>query len=134
VPPCDKSDLDWHLVRRSVKRLPCNLLGNSSEFIDYSAGTHTSDPIFGLALSLAHTGLRRFCRNRFMRENPYPQLSFTRKKVHRRHAARFDLPAPYPARFFRLKAIVPKGNCITARGLASDSAPLAFSVLYPFGH
>src|SRR5437867_7303322 len=67
--------VDSHLLARGPERLPGHLLGDAFHLVEDAARLHDGDPLFGVALALAHPRLGGFLRHRLVGEDPDPDLA-----------------------------------------------------------
>src|SRR5580765_5367411 len=99
-----------------------------------SAGLDHGDPLLGGALALAHSGLCRLLRDRFVREHPDPHLAAALDAARDRHARRLDLAARDPRRLERQEPELAEGHLAAAVRLAAHAAALLLSVLDALRH
>src|SRR5205085_5038924 len=94
---------DPDLLRGRPERFLRDVLGDAFHLVEDSAGLDHGDPFLGVALALAHPGLRGLLRHRLVREDPDPHLAAALEAARERDARGFDLPVRDPPRLERLE-------------------------------
>src|SRR6185503_16400761 len=92
-------------MRRQAEGFMSDVGSHSAHLVEDPARLDDGHPIFGVALSLAHSSFRRFFGDGLVWENSRPHLAPTLHIPGNRDARRFDLTASYPS---RLQCFEPK--------------------------
>ena len=78
-------------MHAETKSLSCYCFINSADLEEHAAGLHNCYPVINSAFTGTHTGLSRFCRNRFIRENFDPDFAATLHVTGHRNTGCLDL-------------------------------------------
>src|SRR5712692_7365895 len=126
--------LDSHLLGRGAERHPGHVFRHAFHLVENAARLHHGDPLLGVALALAHPGLRRLLGHGLVGEDPDPDLAAALEAPGESDARCLDLAVRDPARLERLEAVLAEGQTGAALGLASHAAALGLAVLDALGH
>jgi hypothetical protein len=91
-------------------------------------------PMIRCSFSFAHSGFRRFGRNRFVREYTYPDVAATPQMVGNRPPRGLDLAGINPCRLKGNKPYVAEADLATTGCLAATAPTMHLSVFDAFGH
>src|SRR5262245_50085153 len=130
----DELRFDAHLLAGGTERLPGHLFRHAFHLVEDAARLHDGDPLFRVALALAHPSLGGLLRDRLVRKNPDPDLAASLEAPGEGHARGLDLAVRDPARLERLEAVFTEGQGRSTLGLAPHATALGLPVFDALGH
>src|SRR5882672_10215183 len=114
----DHPGVQGQLVRRERHGFLGDLRRHSLHLVEDAAHLHHGDPLFDIALAVAHARLGRLLGHRLVREHADPDLPAALDEAGHGDAARLDLARGQAARLQDLEAVVAEGEIAPAVGLA----------------
>src|SRR5689334_10725152 len=93
---------------------------------------YRGNPILDVTLAATHTYLKRFLRNRFVREDTNPYASTALNKAGQRAACRFNLARRNQPVFGALQTVLAKTHFMAARSNTTQAALHDFTELRSF--
>src|SRR2546425_12879665 len=118
-------------MRRQAEGLLGHFRRYSIHFVQDAPRLHHSNPVFGIALALAHTGLGRLLGDRLVGEDANPDSAAAFDMARHGDPGRFELSVRDPARLERLQAVVAERHLTPAVGLPPH-APLVHLPMFNF--
>src|SRR5712692_3498738 len=126
--------LDADFLGGQAESLLSRRLVHTLHLVHDAAGLDHRHPELGVALALAHPGLRGLLGHRLVGEDADKDLPAALDAAGQRHPRRLDLTVGDPARLERLEPELAEGQGRAALGLALHAAALGLPVLDPLGH
>jgi len=124
----DQTGLYRQLVRRQAQSLSRQRFIDTGHLEQHAPWFDDSHPVVRRALTAAHAGLRRLCRDGLIRKDTDPHLAAAFHVVRDRTAGSFDLPAVNPGWTESLQPKLAEGDRIARIGRAATVSPVDFAV------
>src|SRR5437879_7162177 len=120
-------------MRRQAEGLLGHLRRHSIHHVQEAPRLHHGNPVFGIALALAHTGLGWLLGDRLIGEDADPDSAATLDMARHGDPGRLELPVCDPARLERLQAVLAERHLTPAVGLPPQAPLLHLAVLHFLG-
>src|SRR5690625_3590016 len=108
----NKHGLDWQFCGSKTKRFARNITRYAFHLIDHGSGLNLGNPVFDIALTLAHTNFDRLGGNRLVRKYANPDLATTTNMPVHRTTCSLDLPGGQPSTLHGFQAEFAKADSV----------------------
>ena len=119
-------------LRSKAKGFLSDLEGHTVYFEDYTARSDGENISYGVTLTFTHADVSRLFRNRFVREDSNPALTFTLHVTRHSDTSSLNLPSGKPMRVEALNAEASECKLKTTLGIAFAATFLRSSIFSSF--